>query len=124
MSKILLKDQDGKVVEMIQVKPGFIPDGYELVPEEDINTEELKLARAARMIEIRAKRDQMLKINDREWLIAKKMNQPTEDIEADAQILRMVPQTAQTELNKKRSLNTIKSYDVFADLELARSYEE
>lgn len=121
--RLLVKDKDGNVAEMISVN-GKIPDGWEPVAEEDISTEELRIARASKMAELRAKRDAMLKINDREWMIAKKMNQPTDDIEADAQKLRMAPQTAQTELNKKRSVNTIKAYDVFVDLELARSYEE
>ncbi len=120
--KILVKDSEDNVMELISVN-GFVPPGFTLVAEENIAEEELALARKFKMNKIRAQRDRFLVQNDKEWLIASKKSESTVDLEADAQILRDLPEAAETVLDAMTVVEDIEAHDAFAELELSRSYE-
>ena len=118
----LVKDSENNV--MVLVSPnGFIPEGYTLVADEEINSEELKLARKKKMAEIRNQRDAMLLNNDKQWLIASKKAESTTSLESDAQILRDMTTDAQSDLNGATALDAIESYNAFALITLVGSYE-
>jgi hypothetical protein len=113
--KKLVKDANGNVMELISPK-GLIPEGLELVSEEEISTEELALARRNKMSEIRAERDSRLLENDKSWLIASKKGESTASIEAEAVVLRDLPEAAETALDALTTVEDIKAYDAFAGL--------
>jgi hypothetical protein len=120
--KKLIKDSEGNVAELISLN-GFIPDGYTLVAEEEIEAEEIALARKNKMAEVRAKRDAMLLKNDTAFVIAQKDSASTTALVADAQVLRDLPELAQTEVDALATVESIKAYDAFTGLGLSRSYE-
>jgi hypothetical protein len=120
--RILVKDENDNVMVLNSVT-GFIPPGFSIVPEEELEAEELALQRLNKLAEVRARRDSMLLRNDKEWLIEAKKSNPTTAIEADAQTLRDLPELAETELAALTDLELIKAYDCFAGLNLSRSYE-
>lgn len=111
----LVKDTNGTVMELVSPN-GFIPDGFELVPEEELGAEELALARKNKLAEIRAERDARLLVNDKQWLIASKTAQDKTSIETLAQTLRDLPEAAETALNALNDVEAIKAYDAFAGL--------
>lgn len=121
----LAKDSDGNLVEIISTK-GDIPSDFTEVPQEEVDSEELALARANKMAEIRTERDGMLEQNDVMWLIAAKKGESTADIEADAQELRDMTIAAQTYVDGVtdiENIDDIKDYDAFASLTLTQTYE-
>ena len=118
----LVKDSEDNVMVLNSVN-GFIPDGYTLVADEDIDAAEIVIARARKMVEIRAKRDYMLVENDKQWLIASKKAESTTTLEADAVILRDMTDDAQTAIDAESDLQTVKDYDAFASITLAGTYE-
>jgi hypothetical protein len=113
--KKLVKDANGNVAELLSLN-GFIPEGWELVPAEEIATEELALVRQSKMSQIRAERDARLVANDKAWLIASKTANATTSIEQAAQVLRDLPEAAETALNALNDVEAIKAYDAFAGL--------
>lgn len=113
--KKLVKDSNGNVAELLSLN-GLIPEGWELVPEEELATEELALAKRNKMSEVRAERDARLLENDKQWLIASKKGEPTVTIEAAAQTLRDLPEAAETALDALTTVEDIKAYDAFAGL--------
>lgn len=119
--KKLVKDQNGNLAELVSVS-NYIPEGWELVPSEELSDAELALAKRDKMAEIRSERNRMLAANDVAWLIASKQGQATTALEADAQVLRDLPEAAEAAIDLLESAEAIKAYDAFADLELSRSY--
>jgi hypothetical protein len=119
--KKLVKDQNGNLAELVSPS-GFIPEGWELISESELEASELAISKRDKMAAVRAERNRMLKVNDEAWLIAAKTNQATTALEADAQILRDLPEALETALDSLTSAEDIKAYDAFADLELSRSY--
>lgn len=111
----LVKDSSGNVAELLSLN-GSIPGGWEEVPVEELESTELSLAKANKMIQIRAERDRRLVENDRQWLIASKTGQPTTTVESAAQTLRDLPEAAETALNALTTVEDIKAYDAFAEL--------
>lgn len=111
----LVKDSNGTVMELVSPN-GFIPDGFELVPEQEIDSEELVLARRNKLAEIRAERDARLLVNDKTWLIASKTGQDKSSIETAAQTLRDLPEAAETALDALNDVEAIKAYNAFAGL--------
>lgn len=120
--KRLVKDQNGNLAELVSPS-GFIPEGWELVPENELEVSELAVAKRDKMTEIRAERNRMLKANDEAWLIASKTGQATTALESDAQILRDMTEAAETALDALTTVEDIKAHDAFASLNLSRSYE-
>lgn len=120
--KILVKDSNDNVMELDSVN-GSIPEGLTAVPQEDSDAAELSLSKKNKLGEIRSKRDSMLSKNDTVWMISKKKNESTTAIEADAEILRDLPELAETELDELTDVEDIKAYDCFSGLALSRSYE-
>jgi len=118
----LIKDSENNVMELVSLN-GFIPDGFTEVAVEDISTEELSLARKNKMAEIRSKRDAMLLVNDKVWIIASKTSASVTNIETDAATLRDMTIDAQTDIDSLTTVEDIKAYDAFAGLTLSRSYE-
>lgn len=110
--KLLVRDSENNVMELISIN-GFIPPGLTLVPQEEIEGEELALARKKRLAEIRGERDQKLLDNDKAWLIASKTGQSTTAIETEAQNLRDIPELAEDELALLESVEDIKAYNPF-----------
>jgi hypothetical protein len=119
--KKLVKDQNGNLAELVSIN-GFVPEGWELVPENELEASELAIATRDKMSEIRGERNRMLSANDVAWLIASKQGQATTALEADAQILRDMPEDAEAAIHLLESAEAIKAYDAFVDLELSRSY--
>lgn len=119
----LIKDSEGNVAELMAVDPSFIPTGWTEVPAEEVDAEELTLARKYKMDAVRAKRNAWLLINDKEWLIAAKKNESTAGLEADAVALRDLPEAAETALDALSSVEDVEAYDAFAGLSLSVSYE-
>lgn len=120
--KKLVKDADGNIVTLVSVN-GSIPDGWTELSEEELSDGELSFARKIKLGAIRSRRDLMLIQNDKAWIIASKKGEPVTSISADAQILRDLPEAAQTALDAMESVEDIEAYDAFADLELSQSYE-
>lgn len=110
--RILVKDSQDNVMILNTVN-GFIPAGFTLVPQEEIEAEEISLARKDRLAAIRAERDQKLLDNDKAWLIASKKGQSTTALESAAQALRDLPEVAQAELALLSDLEEIKAYNPF-----------
>jgi len=110
--KKLVKDSENNVMELISVN-GLIPSGFTLVPEEELEAEELSLARKDRLAAIRAERNQKLRENDTQWLIASKTGQSLTAIETEAQNLRDIPELAEDELALLTDLEAIKAYNPF-----------
>jgi hypothetical protein len=108
----LVKDQENNV--MVLVSPnGFIPPGYTEVPSEEVEAEEIILARKNRLGAIRAERDSLLLINDKNWLIASKKGESTTSIETEAQNLRDIPEMAEDDLALLESVEDIEAYNPF-----------
>lgn len=120
--KVLIKDSENKV-KIIDSIDGFIPPGYTLVAEEEVEAEKLNLAKSNKLAEIRAKRDEMLSINDKLWLIASKKAHPTTSLETDAETLRDLPELAQSELDALETVEEVQAYDCFVGLALTGDYE-
>jgi hypothetical protein len=120
--KKLIKDSENNVMELISLN-GSIPPGYTEVAAEEVAAEELNLARRNKMAEIRARRNAMLQKNDVAFLIAQKTSASTTAIKADANILRDLPEAAQTEIDGLESVESIRDFDAFAELELSQDYE-
>lgn len=120
--RILVKDENNNVMILTSVN-GFIPPGFTVVPQEEIATEELILARKDRLASVRAERDKKLLQNDKLWLIASKKGEPTAGLETDAQTLRDLPELAETELAALETVEDIKAYDCFSGLALNGDYE-
>ena len=119
--KKLVKDQNGNLAELISPS-GFIPEGWQLVPENQLEASELSLAKRDKMAEVRAERNRMLKVNDEAWIIASKTGQATTALEADAQALRDLPEAIESALDALTSAEDVKAYDAFSNLQLSRSY--
>lgn len=118
----LYRDEEGNVVRLVSIN-GFVPEGLTEVPAEEVEAEELTLERARKMEEIRAKRDAMLLVNDKDWLIASKKGEDTTALEADAQALRDMTTQAQTDVDALATVDDIKAHDAFAGLSLSKAYE-
>jgi hypothetical protein len=110
--RILVKDENDNVMVLNSIN-GFIPPGLTLVPQEELEAEELALARKNRLAAIRAERDQKLVENDKLWLIASKTGQSTTAIETEAQNLRDIPEMAEDELALLTNIEDIKAYNPF-----------
>ena len=118
----LVKDSEDNV--MVLVSPnGFIPDGYTEVPAEEIDAEELILARKNKMDQIRGKRDAMMNVHDKVYLIALKDSTSTITLLIDRTALLDLPETAQTDIDALTTVEDVKAYDAFSGLTLSRSYE-
>ena len=117
----LIKDSEGNLARLNSLN-GLIPDGWTEVPAEELDAEELNLARTKKMSSIRSQRDEMLLTNDKLWLIASKKGEDTAALEADADTLRDLPEAAQTALDALETTEEVEAYDAFADLELAGEY--
>jgi hypothetical protein len=118
----LIKDSEDNV--MVLVSPnGFIPDGYTEVPSEEVDTEELILARKNKMDEVRSQRDEMMVVHDKVYLIALKDSSSTVALLTDRTALLDLPEDAQTAVDALTTIEDIKAYDAFSGLTLSRSYE-
>ena len=118
----LVKDAQDNV--MVLVSPnGFIPDGYTLVAEEEVDAEELNLARVKKMAEVRNKRDALMLSHDRQYLIAIKDNASKANLDSDRSTLLDLPELAQTEVDALTTVEDIQAYDAFSELTLSESYE-
>jgi hypothetical protein len=117
----LVKDQNGNLAELTSLSE-FVPEGWELVSDNELEASEIALAKRDKMAAVRAERNRMLAANDVAWLIAAKQNQATTALEADAQILRDLPEAVETAIDALATAEDIQAYDAFADLELSRSY--
>lgn len=108
----------GKIEEM--------PDARfrDCLVEDEVEVIKVDLAQArTKVLNLRrATRDEMLIKNDAMWAEASKRGQDVTDILADAEKLRDMPETAQTELDALTDLDEIWEYDPFAGLELTQSY--
>jgi hypothetical protein len=118
----LIKDSENNIFELESIN-GFIPPGYTEVPAEELEAEELTLARKNKIDEVRSKRDRMMIVHDKIYLIALKDNSSTTAILADRQVLLDLPEVAQGAVNVLETVEDIKAYDAFAGLSLSRSYE-
>jgi len=116
----------------------FIPEGWELLPDQDLpaghidamEADEngsislsLSKLRTLKVNEIRARRDQWLKKSDEAWVELKSKGQSTADIEEDKDELRALPQLASDELADLDTKEEIEAYDAFEMLAMSRSYE-
>lgn len=110
--RILVKDSNNNVMVLLSLN-GSIPSGLTVVPQEEIATEELALARKDRLAAIRAERDQKLLDNDKAWLIASKTGASVTAIESEAQNLRDIPEMAEDELALLETIEEIKAYNPF-----------
>jgi hypothetical protein len=120
--KKLVKDAEGNLAELLSLN-GSIPEGWQEVPAEELEAEELVLAKRNKMAEIRAKRDTMLLKNDKLWLIASKKGESVTALEQDAAVLRSLPELAQSAIDALPSVESIKAYDAFSGLDLSQSHE-
>lgn len=118
----LVRDSENNVFRIHSLN-GSIPSEYTEVPEEEIAAEELNIARAKKMIQIRAQRDSMMEVHDKVYLIALKDAADTTAILADRQIMLDIPEDAQTAIDALESAEDIETYDAFDALGLSRSYE-
>lgn len=98
-------------------KEAWIDDGIGNV------TVDLVKAREAKVNEIRAKRDKMLRNHDSQWIIAMKDSADMTDLNADRTTLKDLPASAQTALDALTDLDAIRDYDAFTSLTLNGSYE-
>lgn len=112
--RILVKDENNVVMVLNSVN-GFIPPGFSVVPQEEVEAEEIALARKDRLAAIRAERDQKLVDNDKAWLIASKKGQSTTALETEAQNLRDIPEMAEDELALLETIEEIKAYNPFEE---------
>lgn len=120
----LIKDSQGNIGELVLASDiDFMPEGWSEVPAEELEAEELALARRNKMAEIRLKRDVWLLVNDKEWLIKSKKQESTVALEADAEALRDLPEAAQAAVDAMSSPEDIRAYDAFSGLSLSMSYE-
>lgn len=120
--KKLLRDSENNVVQLVTID-GKIPTGYTEVPEEEVQVEELALARKFKLEEVRLKRDAMLVVHDKLFLIALKDGTSTTSLLADRSILLDLPELAESELAALETVEDIKSYDCFSGLALNGDYE-
>lgn len=130
MNKLFLmyRESDKKVVTLHAQSPIEVP-GFKLIGQVDQLHEDyvrdclvyedgevsvsLPKLREKRLAEIRAERNQKLAESDRDWIVAASSGVPTQEIEARKQALRDLPEAAETQLNRLRSVNSIKSYNPF-----------
>ena len=112
--RILVKDSNDNILVLTSVN-GFIPEGYTVVPQEELEQEELSLSKKNKLEEIRSKRNSLLVENDKQWLIKSKKGQSTTALEAEAQALRDLPEEAETALNAMTTLEDIAAYDPFEE---------
>lgn len=120
--KRLVKNAEGSTVILI-APPEILPPGFSEIAPEEMATEELALAIKEKLVNVRAKRDDMLAINDKLWLIASKKGESTTGLEADAETLRDLPELAETELEAMETVEDVQAYDCFAGLALNGDYE-
>lgn len=72
---------------------------------------DLTKAKAQKLDEIRKERDSKLADTDKEWMIASSQGKPVDAINGKKQALRDIPDEAQKDLAKLRSINTIDAYE-------------
>ena len=84
---------------------------------------DMTLARAAKMEEIRAKRDAMLEKSDKLYIEQLTKGQDTSDVEADKNALRDMTVAAQVVVDAEDDADALEAMDAFAGLSLNNSYE-
>ncbi len=110
----LIKDSEDNVFELNSLN-GSIPDGYTEVPSEELDAEELALARKKKVESVRSQRDAMMLVHDKVYLIALKDATDTTTILADRQLLLDLPEDAQTAIDALATKEDVEAYDAFAD---------
>ena len=143
------RDSDGKVVILLNTKDpeailNKMPDGpYTLIGECDVSTlasrkwrdswkddesggieVDMVGARAQKMQEIRAKRDEMLDNSDKKWVEATTKGEASDvsDIEADKVALRDMAVAAQAAVDAETDPDNLESMDAFSGLSLNKVY--
>ena len=84
---------------------------------------DLDLARADKMAEIRAKRDDLLAKSDAVYIEELSKALDTTDVQADKTALRDMTGTAQTAVDAIEDADELEAYDAFAGLSLNKEYE-
>lgn len=118
----LVKDSENNVMELISIN-GFIPPGYTEVPSEEVEAEELALARKRKMEEVRSRRDAMMLVHDKVYLIALKDSADTTAMLADRTTLLDLPAVTQAAIDAMLTKEEVQAYDAFSGLNLSQSYE-